>query len=296
MDDILSKLDRLDDIVDEMDFDYSVGEVHIDTMEQFREKLLEPAQDRSVKRFYRGERISSLKRPLLPTMFRDREALIGESSYADIDAAYILKHYRETPFYFDLYTSTFGQARKYCMYDLCAFSQHYLNWSPFIDFSKSLFVALSFGLKAKSSFENEGVLYVVEISDEENYTTDRVTAECWLNDYHVRVCNYGKGSDIPKDIEYVSPNARVIDIATNDRMKFQQGVFLLLDQFTLVNHLYLTKNVRDSVRITKYILGCEVCPEMTALVEREAPWYSFHNLLDVGAGIQTALKFERTVL
>ena len=44
MDDILSKLDRLDDIVDEMDFDYSVGEVHIDTMEQFREKLLEPAE------------------------------------------------------------------------------------------------------------------------------------------------------------------------------------------------------------------------------------------------------------
>ncbi|MBQ1516005.1 MAG: FRG domain-containing protein, partial [Lachnospiraceae bacterium] len=153
MDDILSKLDRLDDIVDEMDFDYSVGEVHIDTMEQFREKLLEPAQDRSVKRFYRGERISSLKRPLLPTMFRDREALIGKSSYADIDAAYILKHYRETPFYFELYSSTFGQARKYCMYDLCAFSQHYLNWSPFIDFSKSLFVALSFGLKAKHSFE-----------------------------------------------------------------------------------------------------------------------------------------------
>ena len=36
--------------------------------------------------------------------------------------------------------------------------------------------------------------------------------------------------------------------------------------------------------------------EPGALVEREAPWYSFHNLLDVGAGIQTALKFERTVL
>ena len=294
---LLSSFDRMDDIIDKMDFDYSIGEVHIDTIEQFREKLFQPYLDPTVRRFYRGERIASLKRPLLATMFRDRDTLIGEGKeYVDIDAAYILKHYQETPYYFELYSSTFGQARKYCMYDLCAFSQHYLNWSPFIDFSKSLYVALSFGLKGKSSFEDDGVLYEVEISDAENYTRDRVTAECWLNDFHVRLYQFNRKGGRPEQIEYLSPNAKVIDIATNDRMKFQQGVFLMLDHFTLINHLYLTKNVRDSVKITKYILNRSVCPDLTALVEREAPWYSFANLLDIGEGIQTALRFQRTVL
>ena len=295
--DILSRLDMMDDFADEMDFDYSVDEVVIETVDQFREELLEPFRNPTVKRFYRGERISSLRRPLLPTLFRDRAELVGEGcGFADIDAAYILDHYREKSYYFDLFCSTFGQARKYCLYDLCAFSQHYLNWSPLIDFTKSLYVALSFGLKGKSEFENDGLLYVVEISDEENYTQDRVTAECWLNDYCVRVYHSCESTGMPKDVEYRSPEAKIIDIATNDRMKFQQGVFLLLDNFTLVNHLYFTKNVRDSVRIRKYILARPVCPELTALVEREAPWYSFANLLDVAAGIQTAIRFERTAL
>ena len=295
--DTFSGIDGLETIVDEMDFDYSVGEIYIETVEQFRELLLSPYLNAGVKRFYRGERIVSLKRPLLATMFRDRNALIGEGQvYADIDAASILDHYRSIGRYFDLFTSVFGQARKYCMYDLCAFSQHYLDWSPFIDFTKSLYVALSFGLKGKRSFENDGLLYVAEISDPENYTKDRVTAECWLNDYHVRVYNENRKAGKALDIAYKSPEGRIIDIATNDRMKFQQGVFLLLDHFTLVNHLYLTKNVRGSVKITKYILSREVCPELTALVEQNAPWYSFGNLLDLSAGLQTAIRFRRAEL
>ena len=295
--DKLSDIDRLETIVDEMDFDYSVGEIRIETVEQFRELLLTPFLDTTVKRFYRGERIVSLKRPLLPTMFRDRNALVSEGqAYTDIDAAGILEHYRSIGRYYDLFTSAFGQARKYCMYDLCAFSQHYLDWSPLIDFTKSLYVALSFGLKGKHEFENDGLLYVAEISDPENYTRDRVTAECWLNDYHVRVYNESMKAGKRVDITYKSPDGRIIDIATNDRMKFQQGVFLLLDNFTLVNHLYLTKNVRGSVKITKYILDRAVCPALTSLVERDAPWYSFGNLLDLSAGLQTAIRFQRTEL
>lgn len=295
--DLIRDLEKLDDIASELDYDYSVGERYIDDMEQFRQELLGPftAPDRNI--FYRGERIVSLKRPLLPTLFRDRSLLMGEGEfYADIDSDHLLEFYRSYGRFFELFCSAFGEARKYCIYDLCAFSQHYLECSPFIDFTKSLYVALSFGLKGKKEFADDGMLYTVEISDPANYTKDRVTAECWLNDYHVRVYNSGSGKAKLGNDARTSPDAKIIDIATNDRMKFQQGVFLLLDNFTLVNRLYLTKSVRDSVRITKYILSKKLCPELTELVEKSAPWYSFSNLLDVSAGIQAAIDCRQPEL
>ena len=178
------------------------------------------------------------------------------------------------------------------MYDLCAFSQHYLGWSPFIDFTKSLYVALSFGLNGQREFEHDVSLYTVEILDPEKYTRDRVTAECWLNEYHVRVYDFDRNAKELREVERTSPDAKIIDIATNDRMKFRQGVFLLLDQFNLVNHLYLTKNVRSSVKITKYVLNRGVCPALAALVERDTPWYCFDKLLDVGEGIRTAIRYR----
>ena len=293
--DLIRDLEKLEDIAGELDYDYSVGERYISDMERFRKELLDPfmAPDRYI--FYRGERIVSLKRPLLPTLFRDRSLLMGEGEfYADIDSDYLLSFYHSYGRFFELFCSAFGEARKYCLYDLCAFSQHYLECSPFIDFTKSLYVALSFGLKGKKEFKDDGMIYTVEISDPVNYTKDRVTAECWLNDYHVRVYNSGSGKTKLGNDARTSPDAKIIDIATNDRMKFQQGVFLLLDNFTLVNHLYLTKSVRNSVRITKYILDKELCPDLTELVEKCAPWYSFSNLLDISAGIQAAIEYRQT--
>ena len=292
--DLMEKLESMEDLASELDFDYSVGEQHITDMGQFKEELLEPFRSPEKRIFYRGERIADLKRPLLPTLFRDRSLLMEKGeSFADIDADYLMDFYRSYGRYFELFCSAFGQAGKNRMYDLCAFSQHYLECSPFIDFTKSLYVALSFGLKGKNRFENDGVMYTVEISDPANYTRDRATAESWLSDYHVRVYN---GSVKPEGESPTSPEARIIDIATNDRMKFQQGVFLLLTDFTLVNRLYLTRSVRDSVRITKYILDKELCPRLTELVENDAPWYTFSNLLDVSAGIQAAINCRRTEL
>lgn len=295
--DMLEQLEAYDDLADELDYDFSINEVIVNTFDEFRTALFEPFLDPSKQLFYRGERINSLKRPLIPTMFRDRSKLIGDNEfYANVDADYLLDFYKDNGEYYNLFCSVFGEARKYSMYEICAFSQHYLNCSPFIDFSKSLYVALSFALKGKSSFTDDGILYTVEINDPENYTTDRVTAECWLNEYFVRVYDNGGSNKNKSKIEKSSPEAKLIDIATNDRMKFQQGVFLLLNNFNLVNKLYLTKKVRSSVKITKHILNKELCPQLTELVTKEAPWYSFDNLLDISEGIQTAIDYNRSSL
>lgn len=293
----LDQLFSLDALDDALDYDFSVSEVHINSMEEFEEHLLKPFLDKRKHMFFRGERKNSLDRPLLPTMLRNRSKLMmSDECFLNITSDFLLKFYQSQGAYFSLFSSVFGRAGKYHLYDLCAFSQHYLDCSPFIDFTKSLYVALSFGLKGKKVFDEDGLLYVLTINDEENYTQDIVTAECWLKDYHVRVYDRSKDPTGGRKVERTSPKAKVIDIANNDRMKFQQGVFLMLDQFDLVNKMYLTKNVRSDVDIKKYILGKDLCPQLTALVEQESPWYSFSNLLDIGAGIQTAIDCRRSEL
>ena len=291
-------------IEDRLDFDYSVGEVYIDSMQTFQKELMAPFMDPSRHIFYRGERVSQLSRPLLPTMYRDKGMLLKDNEYyVEVDSDYLLDYYKSYGGYVDLYNATFGNAGKYRLYDLCAFSQHYLNNSPLIDFTKSLYVALSFGLKEKTEFEDDGIIYAVEIEDfNNNYTTDKVEAECWLNDYHVSVYDFSRSEDTAEmreakaKAQRSSPTAKMIDIATNDLMKFQQGVFLLLSDFSLVNHLYLTRNVRDSVKIKKYILSKDICADLVAMVAKDAPWYRFSQLLEIKDGIHSAMAHNKVKL
>ena len=191
--DPMDRLYSMDDLAGELDYDYSVNEHHIATMRQFREELLEPYLDPDRMLFFRGERVSSLARPLLPTLFRDREVLIPEGECcADVTSDSLLALYRSFGRYFDLFCSTFGHAHKYRLYDLCAFSQHYLNFSPLIDFTKSLHVALSFGLKGKREFEDDGVLYTVEISERENYTRSPPSAGSTTTTYGYTIWSRGR--------------------------------------------------------------------------------------------------------
>lgn len=271
------------ELEDNFDFDYSVGEVFIDSMETFRRELLEPFRDKERHIFYRGERVGGLNRPLLPTMYRNKSTLMRDGGHCvEVNADFLLDYYKSYGSFFDLYNTTFGTAGKYRLYDLCAFSQHYLNDSPLIDFTKSLYVALSFGLKEKTEFV--------------------VVAECWLNDFKVYVYNFEKDDVFPEvqelkqHVKRTSPIGKLIDIATNDLMKFQQGVFLLLSDFNLVNRLYLTKNVRSSFKITKYILSKDICADLVEMIAEETPWYRFSQLLEIKDGIQSAIRHNETSL
>lgn len=292
------------ELEDELDVDYSVGEIHIDSMETFERELLQPYMDESRHIFYRGERVSALNRPLLPTMYRNKNILMKDGACSvEVNAEFLLEYYRSYGSYFALYNATFGKAGKYHLYDLCAFSQHYLNNSPLIDFTKSLYVALSFGLKEKTTFDDDSVIYAVEIEDLcNNYTDDKVVAECWLNDLKVHIYNFDKNDTsaesrgLRKKVKRTGPTGKLIDIATNDLMKFQQGVFLLLSDFNLVNRLYLTKNVRNSFKITKYILDKDVCPALVQLIAAQTPWYRFSRLLEIKDGLQAAIARNETQL
>lgn len=282
----------LSNFEDTYDYDFSVNEVYIDTMDDFNKILLEPFKQ-GKRLFYRGERVNSLNRPLLPTMFRDREKLIpsGQNNVT-IDSNYIFDFYSSFGRYVELYNNSFGSSSKENLYDLCAFSQHYMSLSPLIDFTSSLYVALSFSIKGKHIVNDSPIIYTTEIANAENYTRDPAVAEKWIQEYRVTVHNSVDGDNkIPR----TSPHARLIDIASNDLMKFQKGVFLLLTDFNLVNKMYLTKNVRGDFRIVKHTINREICGQITDLIEKEAPWYSFKNLMDISSGLDSAISSDSTL-
>ena len=89
-----------------------------------------------------------------------------------------------------------------------------------------------------------------------------------------------------------APSAKLIGIPTNDLMRYQQGVFLLLTDFSLMFNGYPTKNIREDFEVTKWILDAEICPALLQMIEREAPWYNYDCLLDVKTGFEKAAKFD----
>lgn len=81
---------------------------------------------------------------------------------------------------------------------MLAFAQHYLDLSPFIDFTKSLFVALSFAMKGRESFEDDIVVYTAfDIGDDDTTeSTDEVNR--WLENYSVQVVRVDVENELRK--------------------------------------------------------------------------------------------------
>lgn len=298
--------------LDVFDVNYAVSEIRINSMEAFEKQLYLPFAQKE-KIYYRGERVSDPSRRLIPTLLRGSDML---SSNADkpvfqINCQSMLDFYCAKPSFKTVYETLYGKADTKNMYSMLAFAQHYLDLSPFIDFSKSLYVALSFAMKGRTSFDDDIVLYTAfDIGDDD--TTESVDeVNHWLETYSVNIVKIDVAKELrergeayrkeglphPEKIyrdlkafqelvEQMTPTAKLIDIPTNDLMKYQQGVFLLLNNFSLIDSKYLTKSVRQSFVINKYVLSKEVCPQLQAFVSQKAPQYRYDCLLDISRAVR----------
>lgn len=312
MDDLFKQLegfsaDFIGTLQEEFDFDFSVNEVRIESEEDFEKMLMEPYLKNENKIFYRGERVNRSDRPLLPTLFRNRQLLLNDKPLVNIDAEFLLNYYKSLGNYLE-FCENFLSYSKEKMYELCAFSQHYIDRSPFIDFTKSLYVALSFALKGQSHPQDDIVVYTVRINESDNYTDSISTAEEWLRDYKVSVFNSPERL-LKKEIKRVTPSdirdfrtmleessrkaspcAKLIDIPTNDLMKHQKGVFLLLTDFRLVQKSYLTRNIREEFTFTKNIISKNICPLLLKLIKENTPWYEYSCLLDISGAARISAE------
>ncbi len=303
-------------LMDNLDYDFSSVTERIDTFYDFEKKIIGDFKS-DKKLFYRGERIYSSERRLIPTMLRDPKALLERSDYGilHIDSQFLFDQYSSMGGFVELYNKTMGTASTDNLYEISAFAQHYCNFSPLIDFSKSLFPALSFALKGRKEFEDDIVLYVLELKNDKDYTKNPVIANKWLRELSIYLTCFDENDvknaikdsiemklplsvyepdEVRKQFERLntppSPTAKLIDVPTNTRMKFQQGVFLLLTDFNLLRSNYLTKNIRDKFIITKYIISKELCPKLVEYIDKEIPWYSYECLMDVEGAFKAAIN------
>lgn len=307
---------------DALDVNFGVSEIEIDTLEKFNEELYVPFLQGSGV-VYRGERIHSQQRRLIPTLLRQKASELKEleiEKSLNISGRYLFDMYVAKERFYEVYNLLYGDTDRYKMYNMTALAQHYLDLSPFIDFTKSLYVSLSFAIKGRASAEEDFVVYTVRDSSGKNSSSDIEQANKWLEGYNVNVINVilsnhiKKHSQIRKPFDIksagelieelknrdiasefkryeesalsLSPSAKLIDIPTNDLMKFQQGVFLLLDGFNLIDSRYLTKDIREDFEIKKYIVNKALIPELNKIIENEAPQYIYDRLLNISAAVR----------
>ena len=307
---------------DALDVNFGVSEIEIDTLEKFNEELYVPFLQGSGV-VYRGERIHSQRRRLIPTLLRQKASELKEleiEKSLNISGRYLFDMYVAKERFYEVYNLLYGDTDRYKMYNMTALAQHYLDLSPFIDFTKSLYVSLSFAIKGRASAEEDFVIYTVRDSSGKNSSSDIEQANEWLEGYNVNVINVilsnhikkrnqiRKPFDIKSAGEFIeelknrdiasefkryeesalslSPSAKLIDIPTNDLMKFQQGVFLLLDGFNLIDSRYLTKDIREDFEIKKYIVNKALIPELNKIIENEAPQYIYDRLLNISAAVR----------
>lgn len=286
--------------LEELDFDFRAETQSIERIDDFDKLIISPFQHKK-QIFYRGERRNSITRPLLPTLYRKKEALFSDSKRVDlIDSEALYRFYKNKCGYFDLFEKIIEPVKKDEMYNFLSFSQHYFGISPMIDFTKSPYVALSFALKDRNVFNEDILIYTLELKSGDDYTDSIETANKWINDYSVLIFNNVAKHEFETPtaalaeyrliaekfrgysfLDMNAPAAKLIDVPTNDLIKYQQGVFLLLDDFSLFGKSYLTKKIRDEFNLKKWIINKEICPVLQQRLKRECPYYAYKNITDL---------------
>ena len=296
---------------DALDVSFAVSQIQITTMEEFEAELFVPFEAGNPI-FYRGERICSAKRRLVPTYLRAPELFNPQGDiFQYITGQTLFDFYTAKQSFCAVYETLYGKPDIDRMYPMLAFAQHYLDISPFIDFSASLYVALSFALKGRQAFSDDIVIYTAFDIGDDDTTCDEEQVNRWLSDYSVGIVHAETAEEVrallseyqkqtgtspaallrnPKEMELlfasVSPTAKLINIPTNDLMKYQQGVFLLLNNFCLMDTAYFTKTVRQSFVIKKFVIRKEICPQLLKLLEDKAPQYRYRCLLDIAEAVK----------
>lgn len=295
-------------IENELDFTFSAEIQKLNSIEEFEANIILP-YEKGEQIFYRGERKNSITRPLLPSIFRNREKFFpGNEKVTAVNNSTLYEYYKKCSSYFELYETILGKVNMDEMYSFLAFSQHYFGISPLIDFTKSPYVALSFALKGRKEYNDDILIYTLQLKNQNDYTDNIDTANQWIDDYSVLIFNNVTKVELdnPFDalnefkiisekfkghrlLEITSPSAKLIDVPTNDLMKYQQGVFLMLDDFSLVGKSYFTKKIRDDFIIKKWIINKTICPSLLERLNSEKPYYIYENITNL-SGVVSQIK------
>ena len=92
----------------ELDFDYNTSVNHIETVEDFIEHIINPFEN-GERIYYRGEKLNTYDRTLIPTIYRHRDYLFDRGELVKVlNADGLIDMYQKMPEYFDVYKKIIG--------------------------------------------------------------------------------------------------------------------------------------------------------------------------------------------
>lgn len=133
-------------------------------------------------------------------------------------------------------------------YKFISFMQHSISYSPLIDFTKDIVVSLSFALSNKKAlndfYQNDAAIYKLMLNNKYLIDTEEKVNEVLKNDYYVdylpkpyKVGSPLKGKKVSTFDDIIlalTPKYIMIPVKTNDRMLYQNGVFVLFYDCALI--------------------------------------------------------------
>ena len=204
----------------------------------------------SDKTIYRGQ--SSVNYKLIPSLYRNIsiDGGMGIINISKLENIYAKTKLRSK------YKDVFGTDN--VDYNFCAFAQHSKAYSPFLDFTDEINVALSFATGTTNSlndyFKNNAALYSMQFDEIETMGSCSLSGiDIFINENKISpFTNIRNKALFLCTYRDFSVEAYILKDKTNDRMKYQKGCFLYIQRAVIINgNLLLPINFG---RIKKYTI------------------------------------------
>lgn len=241
---------------------------------------------------FRGQ--SDYEWRLLPSMFRELKESV------EINKKYMLDKYFKIGL-FNKYCSIFGY-RHDIDYDFISFMQHACSYSPFIDFTKSNIIGISFALSNKNRFNDfhnkDCGLYVVNVNKNNLLTTREDINDFLENQYKIVYLNrktigfgelisFKEGNNtrniiftkFETIIKMLTPEYKIVDLPINDRMRYQQGLFLVFYNCLCIND---TLFYELNPELKYYVLQFNNAEKINFLnkIYKNYRWYDLEHIMN----------------
>ena len=252
---------------------FNIEEINIETISDFHDLLLNQKFD-----MYRGE--SNSKWMLNSSIVRKLKAELIDKSFV-LDKEYL---YNRLSIYKSEYDSKISRNHDYVRF--LFYIQHSISLSPFIDITESIWVALSFALeKVQCTPTNEkqgdAVIYAFRIvgnkSENKSILSTQRSVQNILDKLSIGI---NKVNETKRDVESYIINLKDLQFQ-NDRMMYQKGSFLLLNNYSISLDNYSNQlNSGKDIKITKFILSKYILGELYMELREKHPKYSINYLYD----------------
>lgn len=253
---------------------FEIEEIRLDNMPQFEKFLLNNKTD-----YFRGE--SNSKWSLNSSMVRKIKTDLKD------DIRYVLdynKLKKITERYVKKYNSQISSVHSFPR--ILFYLQHSISFSPFIDITKNLWIAISFSLielqeNPNKLIENEISIYTFDITkrqkDNPKVLDTLTSVENILKKLSIGI---NKENFKKKEVEAYIININDLSML-NDRMQYQKGAFLLLNNYSLSQSNKSAQIYKDGdIKIVKYILSKDLAKELLAILEKDYKQYTVKYLKD----------------